>query len=175
MNQPLEKLLQHQPISQIEWVDARTLNANDYNPNVVLNAEMQLLALSILKTGWIQPVLITQEGTIIDGFHRSFLSTNSKEIISVYNYRVPVVRMNLSEPERMLLTVRINRAKGSHVAVKMHVLVDKLFREHGYSKQEIAKEIGATMPEIDLLLKENVFENLGTKNHTYSKAWEPKK
>lgn len=88
---------------------------------------------------------------------------------------IPVVKLDLSEPERMLLTVRINRAKGSHVAVKMHELVAKVFRDYGYSKEQIAKEIGATQPEIDLLLKENVFQNLDIPNHKYSKAWIPKK
>lgn len=169
------ELLLNQPISKVEWVDTRTLNANDYNPNVVLNLEMNLLAFSLLKTGWIQPVLVTPELVIIDGFHRSYLSNHHPDVIKVYNYMIPVVKLDLSEPERMLLTVRINRAKGSHVAVKMHELVAKVFRDYGYSKEQIAKEIGATQPEIDLLLKENVFQNLDIPNHKYSKAWIPKK
>lgn len=171
----MNELLTNQPIAKVEWVDARNLNANDYNPNVVLNLEMQLLAFSLLKTGWIQPILVTPELVIIDGFHRSYLSTHHPEIIKVYNYQVPVVKLELNEPERMLLTVRINRAKGAHVAVKMHDLVGKLFHEFHYSAEQIAREIGATMPEVELLLKENVFQNLDIPNHRYSKAWIPKK
>lgn len=167
--------INEQPISNVEWVDVRTLNANDYNPNVVLNQELNLLAFSLLKTGWIQPILITNESVIIDGFHRSHLARKHKDVIERFNYMVPVVRMALNEPERMLLTVRINRAKGSHVAIRMHDLVAKLFDHFGYSKERIAQEIGATIPEIDLLLQENVFTNLNIKNHKYSKAWEPKK
>ena len=65
--------INEQPISNVEWVDVRTLNANDYNPNVVLNQELNLLAFSLLKTGWIQPILITNENVIIDGFHLSLI------------------------------------------------------------------------------------------------------
>ena len=61
------------PISRVEWIDVRELNANDYNPNVVLNKELSLLEFSILKNGWIQPILINSDNTIIDGYHRYFL------------------------------------------------------------------------------------------------------
>jgi len=34
-----------------------------------MNAEMNLIEKSILKTGWIQPILVNTNRTIIDGFH----------------------------------------------------------------------------------------------------------
>ena len=68
------------PIDKIEWRDAQTLNSNNYNPNVVLNQELKLLELSILQQGWIQPVLILGDGTIIDGFHRATLAKESKSL-----------------------------------------------------------------------------------------------
>ena len=62
------------PINNIEWLDANELDGNDYYPNVVFTPELKLLELSILKTGWVQPILISRDKIIIDGFHRWSLS-----------------------------------------------------------------------------------------------------
>jgi len=163
-----------EPISQIEWVKAAELKANDYNPNVVFNAEMNLLKYSLLTTGWIQPILVSKELDIIDGFHRNWLSKNDTDIVEKYQGYNPIIRFDLTVPERMLLTVRINRAKGSHVAIKMHELVSKVIHEFSYSKEQVAEAIGANTQEVDLLLKQNVFKKLDTENHKYSNAWIPK-
>ena len=72
------------PIDRIEWLPVTALNANDYNPNVVMTPELRLLELSILKTGWVQPVLVSPTGRIIDGFHRWMLSKTSKPIHDRY-------------------------------------------------------------------------------------------
>jgi len=165
------------PIDNFRWYDARQLSANDYNPNVVLTAEMNLLKFSLLKSGWIQPILATKINgklQIIDGFHRFWLSTNDKDVIKQFNYMVPVVLMELSEPERMLLTIRINRAKGNHVAIKMHELISMVHQKHNYPVKKIAQEIGADKSEVELLLQEGVFSKLDIKSHKYSQAWVPK-
>lgn len=164
------------PISKVQWVDVEMLQANDYNPNVVLSKEMELLKLSILKNGWIQPILVTQNYVIIDGFHRASLCKFDKKVNQSTDGKVPVVVMELSEPERILLTVRINRAKGNHVAIKMHELVARLVHNYGVSTDEIMKQIGATKDEVELLLAENVFQKYDiTKESKYSKAWVPNK
>jgi hypothetical protein len=78
------------PISNIEWRDASTLNANDYNPNVVFTPELRLLERSLLLTGWVQPVLVQRaELTIIDGFHRSRLAQDSERLRERYAGKVP--------------------------------------------------------------------------------------
>jgi hypothetical protein len=118
--------------------------------------------------------LITQDKVIIDGFHRYNLVKHSKKVRELTDGKVPCAILNLSEPERMMLTVRINRAKGSHMAIKMHDLVTSLIEDHGISQEEVAKGIGATKQEVDLLLMENVFKKLKIPEHKYSKAWYPK-
>lgn len=167
--------LTKEPISVCEWVDAKELTANDYNPNVVLSQEMKLLEFSLLKQGWIQPILVTQDGKIIDGFHRWHLSTNSPKVIAEYGYMVPVVRMELSEPDRMFLTIRINRAKGNHMAFRMHEIVYKLIHTYNIPVNVIQKEIGASKKEIELLAKQDVFEALDIPSHKYTEAWTPAK
>lgn len=161
------------PISNIDWVDVNLLKANDYNPNVVYNEELKLLKFSILKQGWVQPILITQDYEIIDGYHRVSLCKTDKELAALTNDKVPVVIMELKEWERKCLTIRINRAKGSHIAVKMSDIIKSLVNEHGMSIKDIAKEIGATKKELDILLMDNVFKALDIENKTFSKAWYP--
>ena len=167
-------ILSDQPISNVQWIDVDKLSANDYNPNVVFSDEMNLLKFSIRKNGWIQPILVTQDYVIIDGFHRSTLAKTDKSIC--VDGKVPCVVMHLSEPERMLLTIRINRAKGSHVAVKMHDIVSALVNEHGMSIETICSGIGARKEEIELLLMDNVFQKKNINEATqYSRAWYPKR
>ena len=163
------------PISNVKWIEVEKLNANDYNPNVVLNKELKLLELSVLKNGWIQPILINNDNTIIDGFHRSYLSRNSKLLKEKYNGKVPCVVMELSEAERMLLTIRINRAKGNHVAFKMHEIVKTLVDKHEVSMEYIQESIGASKDEVELLYKDGVFDALNIKEHKYSRAWKSPK
>jgi len=164
----------NEPISNVKWIDVNTLNPNHYNPNVVLTQELNLLKFSILKTGWIQPILISNDNIIIDGYHRYWLSKNDKNIINKYNFYAPCCILPLNECERMLLTVRINRAKGNHIAIKMHELISIVYNNYDISIENIGKEIGATIDEVKLLLKEDVFDALDIKNHKYSMAWIPK-
>ena len=161
------------PVDLIEWRDVDALEANDWNPNHVFSKEYRLLELSILRSGWIQPILIDAAGTIIDGYHRATLARTSKAVRKLTGGKVPCVVMDIPEPERILLTVRINRAKGSHVAVKMHELVARLIDDHGLTREHVAESIGATKDEVELLLQDGVFAKLKIDEHQYSKAWVP--
>jgi ParB-like chromosome segregation protein Spo0J len=161
------------PINRIEWRVASTLNANDYNPNVVFTPELKLLERSILKTGWVQPILITQNGTIIDGFHRHRLAQDSAKLKEKYGGKVPCAVMDISDIEAMIVTIRMNRAKGSHVAVRMSEIVRNLVDNMGVLPEELAQDIGATKAEIDLLYQDGVFKMKNIKDYKYSKAWIP--
>lgn len=169
----MEKI-KEQPVNNIQWIHHSALTANDYNPNVVMNQELKLLELSILQNGWIHPIIINKDKTIIDGFHRYSLTRQSEKLQELTGGFIPCVVLDLTEAERMLLTIRINRAKGSHIAFKMADIVKKLINEYECSPTMIARQIGATKAEIDLLLQDDVFEKLDIQNHEYSKAWYPK-
>jgi ParB-like chromosome segregation protein Spo0J len=161
------------PINQIEWRDAASLNANDYNPNVVFTPELRLLERSLLLTGWVQPVLITKDGTIIDGFHRSMLSRESAALKARYGGKVPCAVLDVTRDKAMILTIRMNRAKGTHVAVRMSEIVRELIDVHNCDPQEVAIEIGATRDEIELLHQDGVFKMKNIAEYRYSKAWYP--
>ena len=164
------------PISNVTWIDVNELSANDYNPNVVYSKEMQLLKFSILRQGWIQPILISDQNVIIDGLHRATLAKADKQVSALTGGKVPVVKMELSEPERMLLTIRINRAKGSHIAIRMSEIIKTLVNDYGMPIQKICEEIGANKDEVELLLMDDVFKKeKSTKDSPFSKAWIPRK
>jgi hypothetical protein len=184
------------PISNIQWLPVDGLSANDWNPNVVITPEFKLLRTSLLKSGWIQPILVSREPhptemrpkkagdksppvpadqfVIIDGFHRSTLAKTDKDIRAMTGGLVPCAVLDLTKAERMMLTVRINRAKGSHVAAKMHDLVKALVQEEGVTVEDVCLGIGATKHEVMTLLTENLFKKFNVETTPYSTAWVPK-
>lgn len=161
------------PILNIQWIHASLLEANAWNPNVVFGPELKLLERSILSLGWIQPILINPDKIIIDGFHRWKLSKDSKNIFTKYDGACPCAIINVDRPTAMIMTIRINRAKGTHVAVRMSEIVRSLIDEHGMLPEEIAQELGATMDEINLLHQDGVFKMKNIKDYKYSSAWYP--
>lgn len=161
------------PIDNITWIPVDDLKANNYNPNFVLTPELRLLKHSLLEQGWVQPILVTTDNTIIDGFHRSTLAKTDKDIREMTDGKVPCAVLDLTPSEKKMLTVRINRAKGVHSAVKMHELVTELIEVDGLSIAEVCKGIGATKDEVNLLMQESVFKKLDIENHEYSNAWTP--
>ena len=165
--------MKKEPIEQIEWIDANALVANDYNPNIVMNAELKALELNILQVGWIQPIIISADKTIIDGFHRSMLSKQSSKLKEKYNGKVPCVVFDVPRDKAMILTVRMNRAKGSHVALRMSEMIRELIDKHKWTNVDVGREIGASKKEIDLLYQESVFKMKNIKDYKYSKAWYP--
>jgi len=162
-----------EPIDNIAWVKADELTANDYNPNIVFTPELKLLERSIIKTGWVQPILISSDNIIIDGFHRWMLSKESPAIKEKYKGMVPAAVIDVDRAAAMVMTVRMNRAKGSAVAIDMARLVKELINDLGLPPEQVAQEIGATPDEVNLLLQEGVFKAKDTKNWKYSKAWYP--
>ena len=161
------------PIMHIEWRRADSLKANHYNPNFILNQELHLLERNLLVVGWCQPILITPLGTIIDGFHRTKLSMDSPALVKRFGGMVPCAVIDISEAQAKMLTVRMNRAKGTHGALRMSELVHSLIDEHGCDPAEVAVEIGATADEVALLYQDSVFTQRNIKDYKYSKSWVP--
>lgn len=161
------------PIDNIVWLDAGELRANDYNPNAVDRREERLLERSIYRTGWIQPILISRDHIIIDGFHRWSLAQRSTLLQERYAGKIPCAVLDVGPDEAMAITVRINRAKGTHVGILMHRLVSRLVHEYLWDPQQVAQEIGAEISEVEVLLKEDVFAAKNIPAWSYSKAWVP--
>ena len=124
-------------------------------------------------TGWVQPILVAPDGTIIDGFHRWRLALDSEALRKRYSGKVPCAVLDVPRDKAMMLTIRMNRAKGSHVAVRMSEIVRELIDVHHCDPQEVAIELGATKDEIDLLYQDGIFKMKNIEGYRYSKAWYP--
>lgn len=161
------------PVMRIEWVDAQRLRPNAWNPNAVLRAELRLLEVSILTNGWVQPILVNPHLLIIDGYHRWRLAQESRALSRRYRGQVPVAKLAVPDEEAKMLTVRINRAKGTHVAVRMAEVVKQLIDDHGLLPEEVARGIGATLEEVDLLYQDSIFTSRNLAEAPYSRAWYP--
>lgn len=167
------------PVNSVRWLPVDQLEANDYNPNHVLAQEFRLLKTSILKQGWLQPILVAKTEdetlfTIIDGFHRATLAKTDKQVREMTSGMVPCAVLELNKAERQMLTVRINRAKGSHSALRMHELVKDLIVVHQMTVEQVCEGIGATKHEVEVLMQENLFKKFDVENTPYSKAWMPR-
>ena len=89
--------LNAEPVDCVLWVKNETVEANDYNPNVVAPPEMLLLESSILQDGYTQPVVTFQDGSrreVVDGFHRHQVGQTSKDIKERTHGYLPVTTIN---------------------------------------------------------------------------------
>ena len=97
------------------------LKPNPWNPNKVAKPEMDLLEVSIKKSGFCFPLIVIKESEtsymIVDGFHRHLMAKKLKM------KEVPVVVLDEDINELMNATIRFNRAKGTHQIDRMSNIV----------------------------------------------------
>lgn len=165
------------PIDYVEWVLADHVRANDYNPNSVAPPEMKLLKLSIDQDGYTQPIVsdkIEQSNReIVDGFHRSRVGKEYKEVQQRLHGYLPVVSIRNSQKgkeNRISATIRHNRARGTHAIKGMSDIVLILVRG-GWTDADIAKHLGMDAEEV-LRLKQITGLKDAFLNHEFSKSWE---
>lgn len=144
------------------------LKANPWNPNKVMKPEMDLLELSIKKSGFCFPLVVIKENDtnymIVDGFHRHLIA---KKLKMEY---VPVVILDEPVDELMNATIRFNRARGTHQIDRMSNIVADLI-EKGCSGTEIMKNLGMDADEV-LRLKQNSGIASIFKDVDFNKSWE---
>lgn len=159
------------PVSNVQWVPAELVQANDYNPNTVAKPEMDLLRRSIEADGYTQPIVTWfHDGIyeVVDGFHRHLVG---KEMGLTHLPVVVVNEASADRNDRIASTIRHNRARGKHKISSMSDIVVELSRRN-WSDKKIARELGMDADEV-LRLKQisglaELFEN-----EDFSEAWEP--
>jgi ParB-like chromosome segregation protein Spo0J len=203
--------IREQPINQVVWIHRDDIDANDYNPNHVAPPEMRLLRRSIVKSGWLFPVLVCPPAPtdttdkpyiIVDGYHRWKVSgdkpippaptdTTDKPYIIVDGYHrwkvsgdkpilaltggyVPciVLPISLDRSLRIAMTVRMNRARGTHHVKGMASIVEELAARLGVEPQEVIADLGMDQDEFVRLLDKGKM----TKRHgdvEFNRGWSP--
>ena len=165
------------PIENVQIVDRERLRANNYNPNVVSEDNLQLLVQSILVNGWTMPIVVRPDFTIIDGFHRWTVS-GREPLLSKLNGKVPVVIVDhADENEDVYGTITHNRARGTHQLEPMKAIVQRLIN-NGKTVKEIGKQLGMKPEEVFRLsdFTRDDFLSIMQRGQTvYSNAFELKK
>lgn len=160
-----------QPVSNVRIVDRSLLTANDYNPNVVNEQNLELLMKSILSNGWTMPIVCRPDYTIIDGFHR-WLISGREPLYTQLEGKVPIVIVDHDDKAKDIYgTITHNRARGVHLLGPMKEIIKNLMGE-GKKIEEISDELGMTKEEVFRLsdFSREDFLNIMAKDNQYSKA-----
>ncbi len=140
------------PVYNVIAVPVEKIQANEYNPNVVAPPEMRLLELSIWEDGFTMPCVCyyneaEDNYVLVDGFHRYQVLKSSSRIYQRENGMLPVVVIEKDLSNRMVSTIRHNRARGTHNIELMSNIVAELDRA-GMSDEWIMKNIGMDKDEL---------------------------
>lgn len=160
------------PLSTLKWVEREKLKPNDYNPNRVSRENLNLLTQSILSNGWTLPIVVREDYTIIDGFHRWTVS-GEEPLLSLLGGKVPVVIVHHDDQSGDIYgTVTHNRARGTHLLEPMKAIVKRLMDE-GNTVQAISKQLGMKPEEVFRLSdfsKEDFLRMMAKGTNGYTKA-----
>ena len=182
MSDTLPPGVQAQPINRITWLQRDLIDANDYNPNHVAPPEMRLLRRSILADGWLFPILVCppaptdvtdKSHVIVDGYHRWKVS-GDKDVYALTGGYVPciVLPIAMDRAHRMAMTVRMNRAKGTHHVRGMAHIVGEMAVALGVTPEEVIANLGMDGEEFQRLLDKGKM----TARHgrdDFQKGWVP--
>lgn len=165
-----------EPVDCVIWVPKDEVVANNYNPNSVAPPEMQLLETSIIQDGYTQPIVGYSRDNIyevVDGFHRNRVGKESKEVTARIHGYLPVTVINQDRQDigdRMVSTIRHNRARGKHNVDSMSDIVVEL-KKRNWSEAKISKNLGMEIDEILRLCQISGLTEM-FKDTDFSKAWD---
>ena len=120
---------------------------NDYNPNIVLSGNLDLLERSILTNGWTLPIVARPDMTIIDGYHR-WTVAGREPLKTKLHGLVPVVFVHHQEEAANIYgTITHNRARGVHQLGPMKGIIKRLV-DQGKTVAEISTQLGMRPEEV---------------------------
>jgi ParB-like chromosome segregation protein Spo0J len=166
-----------EPVDCVLWKLAETVEANDYNPNSVAPPEMELLRLSIMADGYTQPIVAhtdDHQTIVVDGFHRTRVGKECKDVQERVQGYLPVVCIRVEQSDRsdrMAATIRHNRARGKHKVEAMSDIVLELKRRN-WSDEKIGKNLGMDPDEVLRLTQISGLAEMFA-DREFSEAWEP--
>ncbi|MGM0530933.1 MAG: IbrB-like domain-containing protein [Bacteroidota bacterium] len=167
--------LQH-PALNVQLVKADKVEGNEYNPNKVAPPEMRLLKLSMKKDGVTMPVVVADQNkkkkpfVVVDGFHRTSVVQNDKQINNSLKGYIPASRLNKNIEDRISATVRHNIARGTH-QVELSAKLVVLLKKHNWTNARIGMELGMDPDEV-LRLKQITGLAEAFADREFSKSWE---
>lgn len=165
-----------EPVDCVLWVRSDMVISNDYNPNAVAPPEMKLLHTSILQDGYTQPIVTwSRDGIyeVVDGFHRNRVGKEHPDVAARIHGYLPVTVINSAREDlgdRMVSTIRHNRARGKHNVDSMSEIVVELKRRN-WSEDKICRSLGMQADEVLRLCQISGLTEM-FKNADFSMAWD---
>lgn len=120
-------------------IDITELSFAEYNPRKITDKQLDDLRISIEKFGFVEPVIINKDNTIIGGHQRVKVA----ELMGLKE--VPFIRLDLSKDDEKELNIRLNKAGG--------VFDLDLLSE--YFDVDDLIDYGFEMEELDLIIEED--------------------
>jgi len=160
------------PVYKIIAVPVEKVVANNYNPNVVAPPEMKLLELSIWEDGYTMPCVCyylpdKDQYELVDGYHRYLVLKKSARIYEREKGLLPVAVIEKDISNRMVSTIRHNRARGTHNVELMSHIVAELTKA-GMSDQWILKNIGMDKDDAVLAFQRHATSKLYTDDDLFN-------
>ena len=153
---------------QIEKISISKLNPAQYNPRVRLqpgDAEYEKLKRSIQTFGYIDPIIINADGTIIGGHQRYYV------LLDLGYDEIDVVKLDLDENEERALNVALNKISGEWDEEKLKDLLKGLrlddydFTVTGFEEDELDADHSE---ELRIIVKLKKLESLSLSSYGIS-------
>jgi len=106
---------------QIRYVDPASLKLNEQNPRLMPPEEMAALKRSLAKWGFVDPIIVRRENGEVIGGHQRIAAAAELGIATV-----PVVDVDVSEIDALLLNVALNRIAGRWDEGKLALVTEGL-------------------------------------------------
>jgi ParB-like chromosome segregation protein Spo0J len=165
-----------QPIDKVAWLHVDELKANNYNPNRVAPPELELLKISIIEDGWTQPIVITDDKEIVDGFHRYLACKSDTRVYRKTHGYVPTVVIAPKDlSSKQMATIRHNRARGTHTVLAMSKIVQSMVEKEKLSMKEICERLQMEPEEVTRLAARVGIPQSDILGAEWSKEWVPAK
>lgn len=146
---------------KIETVKISDLTFAEYNPRIMSKHDAEALKNSLKEYGFVDPVVINKDGTIIGGHMR----VAAAEQIGMTE--VPCVRLDLTKEKEKALNLALNRISGDWDDQKLSEILFELKNEpelilSGFSESEVdslISSVASTDREIDQNTNKEDLEN----------------
>lgn len=161
-------------MTEILYINPSSLSLAPWRTTYTLSPDLAVLARSINRYGILSPIIVRQTGmTIIDGHERCLLAMNNQTVRESVGNKVPVLVLQCTEAEAMILHVQLNRGRGAVVSKKLSSLVRKLLVSGSSTEDELRQALNLTADEFELLVDGTIIKHRAIKDHLYSRAWVP--
>ena len=118
-----------------------------YNPRIIDDKEMTALKKSIMKFGFVEPIVVNNDMTVIAGHQRlrACEELGKKEPVSA-------VIIDISKKEEKALNLALNKISGTWDVAKLYEVINELRTEDeleftGFDEKEVSKILDSMIEE----------------------------